>query len=371
MKKRKKIKALANKKVIFFSLIMSMSFIGVGYAEWNDSLSIDLSIKTGFTCKNFDVGNYKSYDDGELYFTVSDDGDTLIIKGKVYPTFNEDLTINLVDSGSLPSIIADIQDIQDEDNDISTLKGSINNQRTAFYNNEIKDSFNINIKPEVNNNIINQLNAESFEYDDEVSSLEEEVANLNNEISAYKTIEKRNFKYTISYEFEKNIWEKDLIIEGNIDVIPDPEILSSMESRLVDLQNILDEKYEAKKILEEQQRLLEEKTLQEEQKSLEQGNIEQNLQENEKIGENNSNIVPETEKIDMPESDEEVINETEDELNNDSGVNNTTDELEQTDETTDLTNTEEPGNEQQDISSEVNNEVENIEKEKQGDETIN
>lgn len=361
MRKRKKIKALANKKVIFFSLIMSMSFIGVGYAEWNDSLTIDLSIKTGFTCKNFDVGNYKSYDDGDLYFTVSDDGDTLIIKGKVYPTFNENFTINLVDSGSLPSIIADIQD---EDNDISTLKGSTGNERTAYYDNKEVDSFNININPTVNNDSMS-LNAASSEIKDEVSSLEEEAANLSDEISVYKTIEKRNFKYTISYELGKDIWKKDLNIEGSIDIIPDPEVLSSMESRLVDLKNRLNEKYEAQKLLEEQQRLLEEQRL------LKQGNIEQSLQESEVADENTLNIVPETQNTDIPESDEEVIPETEDELNNNLGDSNAIDELETTDETSDLTNDiVEYSNNQLENSPEENNEDENAEKEQQVDETI-
>lgn len=324
MKRRKKIRVLANKKIIFLSLIISMSFVGVGYAQWDDSLTIDLSIKTGFICRDFDLDSYKSFDDGDLYFSVSDDGSTLYIKGKVYPTFNESLTINLVDNGSLPSIITNVYT---EDNNISTIMNSADKQKRTYSNTFSKnpDSFTINIRPEINKDSINTMKSTvNFEKKDDISNLVNTIANIDDEKSLYDNIEKQSFKYIISYELGNGIWKKDLIVEGNIDIVPDPEILNSMNLKLNELQNQLKEKYEEEKL-----RLIEEQRLLDEQKKSEQDNIEQTPQEENEIIEENTNNdeTNEENSSNIPEIEKDVVDDKIDESdNNDEKKSNNEDE---------------------------------------------
>ena len=277
---RKQKTEFIRKKIIFISIIISMSLIGVGYASWTDETTINLSVKTGFVKQSFNTENSKCFENGDIFFDVSNYGKTLNIKGDVYPEFNEDLTINIVDNGTVPSLITEVSG---ENNNISTLKGSFKNRaiNNSYDFKKNGDSFKININPNNNHNELKQLNATNLNGDD-IGNLENEVDFIKEKIASYDNKENYKFNYIISYELGS--WKKKLYINGDINVIPDPKVLESRYKTLEKAQTKLDEKkeYEKQQQLSNQQRiLLEQQKLQENKKLLELEN--DSLQENVEI----------------------------------------------------------------------------------------
>lgn len=320
MKRRKKIMSLANKKIIFISLIISMSVIGVGYAEWNDTTTINLSTKTGYILKDFinnSCGQFLYNENGEfIKYCVKKD--TLFIKGTIYSKFNQEFEIFLDDTGTVPSSIIK-KDIKEDNKDnkyISKIK-------------HIKDdSFVLNIHP-INDNSGKELNLNI----DDLS-----IDSLSNEINDYNAEKKYEIYYEIPYELEDTRWKKNLYIVGCIEVIPNPDVKGEMLLKLEELKILEEEKQKA---LEEQLRAAEEQKLQEE-SSLELENTDTNLSDDSQ--ENNSNII-ETEVPDNEVDNEnmEVIKESDDSMPKD--------------ETTDV-KSEEITSEYQNNISDINNDVE-------------
>lgn len=169
------------KRIIFISLIVSMSVIGIGYASWNDGTKLELTMKTGFIRPVFDlVNSEETFDDGDLSFSLSNDKRTLTISGKVYKSFNKDLTIRIVDEGSIPSVFNSL-DKQDEN--ISKIPDS----------GDYIESFEITIKPDIDNDT-------NYIQNDGLSELEQQISNLIEEINQYSSIEKYDFEYILNFE---------------------------------------------------------------------------------------------------------------------------------------------------------------------------
>ncbi|MGB4440365.1 MAG: hypothetical protein WBJ13_14330 [Sedimentibacter sp.] len=186
-------KRFVRKKIIFISIILSMSIIGVGYAAWNDDTKIDLLLTTGFINPVFLLENEKiEYGDENLILSLSDDRHTLYIAGEVYPSYNEELTIKIVDEGSIPSVL---NDLHENDDDISAL----NVFSDLNISNDCIESFKLNISPNSEYPGIIQDDAYSG-LNDEISKFEREIEILREEIKLYDREENYDFEYILLFE---------------------------------------------------------------------------------------------------------------------------------------------------------------------------
>jgi len=195
MKKRRLVKT----KVIFLVTILSMSILGVGYSSWEDNNNIRLSVKTGFINPVFYVENEKiSYGDEKLVLTPSDDGRTLYVEGEVYPSFNNDISIKIIDEGTIPSVFNNLYENNDN---IATLTGLSNSkqQRSSLnIKNDYIESFEINISPDCDNKVqSSEVNTNSK---GNISDLENEIEILKEKIRLYDKEENYEFEYILSFE---------------------------------------------------------------------------------------------------------------------------------------------------------------------------
>lgn len=89
---------------IYIATIVSLGLMGAGYGYWNDNLNLDVSITTGNIngCFNPTI----SYIEG-LCLSVSGDGRTLYIEGEVHPGFNQDISVEVINDGTIPFIFED------------------------------------------------------------------------------------------------------------------------------------------------------------------------------------------------------------------------------------------------------------------------
>lgn len=183
---------LLRKKIIFISIIVSMSIMGIGYAAWNDSTKISLTMKTGFIEPLFYLDNNQvTYNDGKLIFSLSDDRRTLNIEGKVYPNFNEDLTIKIIDEGTIPSVF---KGLDEQDENISELNRYSENARNNLYVNDNQiESFKLKINLDRDNDYDVYSSKEKLE-------LEQAIEAKKNEINLYDREENFEFKYVLNFE---------------------------------------------------------------------------------------------------------------------------------------------------------------------------
>jgi hypothetical protein len=194
MRKIKIKKSFVNKKVIFISIIFSMSIMGVGYATWNDDTTINLSYKTGFIDPIFIIeDSIPPVENGDLTLKPSKDGNTLYIEGKVYPNFNENLLINITDNGTIPTIF---NELTEDNGNVSELniKKNINKN-----NNKKIESFMLNISPNNDEDLL-QFNNSFSSSNDKSSSLEQEIEILREKINQYKEVRKYEFEYILNFE---------------------------------------------------------------------------------------------------------------------------------------------------------------------------
>lgn len=189
MKKRK---LMISKKIIFISFIFSMSIMGVGYATWNDDTTIKLSYKTGFIDPVFIIENEKplqTFKNGKLELTPSKDGNTLIIKGEVYPDFDENVLINIVDNGTIPTVF----------NELSQENGNVSELNINKNINKNTESFTLNISPNNDEELMQLYESYSIS-SDEVSNLEKEIEILKERINIYSKERKYEFEYKLSFD---------------------------------------------------------------------------------------------------------------------------------------------------------------------------
>ena len=90
------------------SIIIAMSIIGATYATWNDGIKVSAEVATGYIDPKFSLKDtYIVEDDGDLKFDLSSDGRTLHISGVIYPSFNKNIKLQIIDEGSIPVLLKD------------------------------------------------------------------------------------------------------------------------------------------------------------------------------------------------------------------------------------------------------------------------
>lgn len=192
MRKRK----LLRKKFVFISIILSMSIIGVGYASWNDDTTINLSYKTGFIDPIFIIDSSKPlqpFKNGVLSLTPSQDGNTLNVKGEVYPDFDENIIVMIMDNGTIPTVF---NELSEEDGNVSEL--NINKNINKNFNKKA-ESFTLSISPNNDEELMKLYESYSI-LNEESSSLEQQIEILKEKINHYSEERKYEFEYKLSFE---------------------------------------------------------------------------------------------------------------------------------------------------------------------------
>lgn len=194
--------------IVCIAAIVGLSAMGIGYGYWTDSLNIGVSVTTGNINQAFLTQN----GNGDLSLTLSEDGRTLYISGEVYPSFNDNIIVKVIDNGSIPSVFSgeikeslvnEIADVIEQDHS--------GYSRYSLIDEDIIKTFEINISPGNDDTMmqgfysINQI--ETFDIQDEVTdiqleinSIEEEINSIQEEIDRLNIIEERQFIYELQFE---------------------------------------------------------------------------------------------------------------------------------------------------------------------------
>lgn len=199
MSKRIKSKVI-RKKLIFISVIISLSIMGIGYASWNDGTKINVSMETGFINPTFLVDSAKEkFKDGELLYSLSKDNRSLTINGEIYPSFNKDVTIKITDDGTMPSVYTGSK--EDAENEISELNEYSGIQRKSLnMQDDYIERFELNINPDSDYKEARQYNVSVSDKGDEISNLEDEIHDLKEKIKLYETERTYSFEYVLNFE---------------------------------------------------------------------------------------------------------------------------------------------------------------------------
>lgn len=203
-KKRNHKRMAGNMSIMYISTILALSFIGVGYAAWSGDISMSFSIDTGKLQGS--IGDIKkseiNFDDGEsISFKYSNENRNLSLVGEVYPTFDENIPIKIIDEGNVPVKFGDIDLVKAAE--ISELKEESKRKfrRATLIDEDIIKSLGLNINPD--NGLyrdIKKVKRYSIEEQDKISDLEEQISNLKRQIDEYDTEEEYDFEYELLLE---------------------------------------------------------------------------------------------------------------------------------------------------------------------------
>lgn len=182
--------------IIYISTIIALSSMGIGYAAWNSGLHLDTRVETGYIkgsieeIDNFDL----NLDDGEwISFDFSDDNQILRIKGEVYPSFSQNIPLRILDQGSVPVYLKNM-DLNDADI-TKLIKESRASYRVNSYKREdIVESFKLNISPDNGNGDRNKRSQRNSSED------QDEISNLQDKLNQYDRKEDYQFKYEFLLE---------------------------------------------------------------------------------------------------------------------------------------------------------------------------
>lgn len=201
MRRRKhRRKKIGNMSIIYISSILALSFMGVGYAAWNDGLNIEMAITTGDTfssLKDINISQIELEDGEWLSFEYSDETQKLYIDGEVFPSFDSSIPIKLIDKGSIPTKLINIDALDDADiTELNKESKGKYSRRMSFVDENIVEGLDLNINPENDKNSDNDnrsMQRFSIIEQDEINSLQEEI-------DEYKEIRDYKFDYKIILE---------------------------------------------------------------------------------------------------------------------------------------------------------------------------
>lgn len=160
-----------NSLVLSISIILAMSIIGASYATWSNGLNVSSTVATGYFDPKFSLKDtYIVEDDGEIELDLSSDGRTLHISGVIYPSFNKDIKLQIMNEGTFPVVLKD--KVKDYSQGIEVF----NNEKYKdkyLEDGNIIDNFMLNINP-------SNTDEESYDNRYEFNSLMEEIEDYSN-----------------------------------------------------------------------------------------------------------------------------------------------------------------------------------------------
>ena len=166
--------------IVCIAAIVGLSAMGIGYGYWTDSLNIGVSVTTGYMKPGFisDGGNSR----------LSKDGNTLFIDREVYRGHDGDISVEIINSGSIP---IDFENSKIDINETIEYKIPISIPETQLNIPEISLVYREET-PGIEDKVTDiQL---------EINSIEEIINSIQEEIYRLNIIEKYNFKYELQFE---------------------------------------------------------------------------------------------------------------------------------------------------------------------------
>lgn len=221
--------------ILSISMIVSLSAMGIGYAAWNDGFKMDMRITTGYaeTKTNISRGQFDIEDADNLDIYVGEN--KVKVFGKVYPTFNHNLDIEIIDTGSVPVVFKEVKEHKN-DKQVADLskknsyqfksfnagKGSNRsiNSTTNLSTNEVRETFSLSINPDakeskkelISSGMLRSFSTLGLDYSsgkdneiqrlqDEINSIQSQIDSLQKELQDYISIdEEYQFNYDLKFE---------------------------------------------------------------------------------------------------------------------------------------------------------------------------
>ncbi len=206
LRRKRKSRKIRSTPIIYITAIISLSLMGVGYGMWTDGLNINVNLTTGNIRPNAQV---KSTGYGDLNIDVSEDGQNILLSGEVYPSFNEDITIKILDNGTVPVILDSIKAETSEIAELSQQKKARYGLFSSMIKDDVIEIFNLSISPpeSENENVmmrsatysLQAITEEEDEIQSEINQLEREIEELEAEIERLNVTEHHEFKYTLNF----------------------------------------------------------------------------------------------------------------------------------------------------------------------------
>lgn len=206
LRRKRKSRKIRSTPIIYITAIISLSLMGVGYGMWTDGLNINVNLTTGNIRPNAQV---KSTGYGDLNIDVSEDGQNILLSGEVYPSFNEDITIKILDNGTVPVILDSIKAETSEIAELSQQKKARYGLLSSMIKDDVIEIFNLSISPpeSENENVmmrsatysLQAITEEEDEIQSEINQLEREIEELEAEIERLNVTEHHEFKYTLNF----------------------------------------------------------------------------------------------------------------------------------------------------------------------------
>lgn len=196
----RKLKTLFSSYLMLVAAIIMLSFMGISYAYWDDSISINDSVTTGVMKPEFS-NEYKIEDiegEGEIYVSFDDNNTTMNITGEVKPGYKATLYYSLCNGGTIP-----IKFYGQNINQGSEYNIMPNQQLTVIYpyDNAIGSELNIQADEKINNEESSESNENTSEVKEE-SEFDKNVSEIQESSEAEKT-RQWNYEFQIDLPFEQ------------------------------------------------------------------------------------------------------------------------------------------------------------------------
>ena len=180
--------------------IAMLSFMGISYAYWDNSVSVNDSVTTGAMKPEFS-NEYVIEDiagEGEIHVSFDDDNTTMNITGEVEPGYRAILYYSLCNGGTIP-----IKLYGQNINQSSEYNIMPNQQPTVIYpyDNAIGSELNIQVDEGINN----EEDFEAYENTSEVkenSEFDKNVSEIQGNSEAEET-RQWNYEFQIDLPFEQ------------------------------------------------------------------------------------------------------------------------------------------------------------------------
>lgn len=142
MRKNRKKQSVGMLIILALSII-TLNLLGVSYAYWNENLDMAVLTSTGSIKPRFSGDEIKIVGNSKGEITLTPRGNALEITGWCYPTFNENIFVEIGNDGTIPIVYNSIEEI-DSDEII---------QQIDYTWAEGKEGIKIHIQAENENNI--------------------------------------------------------------------------------------------------------------------------------------------------------------------------------------------------------------------------
>lgn len=191
--------------IIYITMIVALSAMGVGYAAWSDGLSMNVGITTGFIDPQIYLENSGN---GGLDYELLNDNMTLYISGQVSQNIKDVVSIEIKDTGSIPTILNSVDELNTTD--IVNLQEQNKSGYNRLYsmNKDQVENFELSINTKQINDdntteerSVYYIQAETDDIQSKIDKIQQEIHDIQDEIHRLSELkENHNFKYNLKFQ---------------------------------------------------------------------------------------------------------------------------------------------------------------------------